>query len=151
MKNLVLVSLFFSSLIVNIDMGILPAGVEKIKADLELDNAKYGVLGGVDYAGQVIGSMLASWWIGCCNEKYLLSVCLFLNIAVIFLFTNTNVFGALICCRTITGLLQVFISIYMPIWADVFGSEDKKSLMMTLLLISSPLGILIGYGGTAWL
>lgn len=37
----------------------------------------------------------------------------------------------------------------MPIWADVFGSEKSKSLMMTLLLISSPLGIILGYGGTA--
>lgn len=86
-------------------MGILPAAVAKIKLDLDLSDSKFGWLGGVDYVGQVLGSLLASMLIGSCNEKYLLTVCMIINIGVIILFTSTNVFAILLICRTITGLL----------------------------------------------
>ena len=48
--------------------------------------------------------------------------------------------------RFMTGFFQVFPSIYFPVWADTFGSTDKqKTLWMTMLLLCSPIGVLIGY------
>ena len=47
--------------------------------------------------------------------------------------------------RFFTGIFQVFISIFTPVWADAMGSEKLKSLWITILLISSPLGVFIGF------
>ena len=42
---------FFINLFINIDMGILPAGSTVIKAELGIENAKFGLLGSVVYLG----------------------------------------------------------------------------------------------------
>ena len=42
---------FFANLFVNIDMGILPAGSVKIKAELNIENTRFGFLGSVVYFG----------------------------------------------------------------------------------------------------
>jgi len=34
----------------------------------------------------------------------------------------------------------------MPVWADTFGNEIQKSNWLTYLLISNPLGVVLGYG-----
>jgi len=34
----------------------------------------------------------------------------------------------------------------MPVWADAFGDEIQKSNWLTYLLISNPLGEVLGYG-----
>jgi len=51
---------FFANLFVNIDMGILPAGSLKIKAELDIENTRFGFLGSVVYFGQTIGAALAT-------------------------------------------------------------------------------------------
>lgn len=50
--------------------------------------------------------------------------------------------------RFFTGVFQVFLLVYYPIWIDKFGG-DKKTMWLTLLQICVPLGIFIGYGITA--
>jgi len=51
---------FSANLFVNVDMGILPACTVIMKEELKLDNTWFGFLGSVVYAGQVIGSAIAS-------------------------------------------------------------------------------------------
>ena len=34
----------------------------------------------------------------------------------------------------------------MPVWADAYGDEIQKSNWLTYLLISNPLGVVLGYG-----
>lgn len=34
----------------------------------------------------------------------------------------------------------------MPVYADVFGTEVQKSRWLTYLIISNPLGVVMGYG-----
>ena len=50
--------------------------------------------------------------------------------------------------RFVTGVCQVFLLVYYPIWIDKHGG-DKKTLWLTLLQICVPLGIFMGYGMTA--
>ena len=50
--------------------------------------------------------------------------------------------------RFVTGVCQVFLLVYYPIWIDKFG-KDKKTIWLTLLQICVPLGIFMGYGMTA--
>jgi sugar phosphate permease len=85
-------------------MGILPACTVKIKDELSLDNTWFGFLGSVVYGGQVIGSAIASGVLQKCNPKTFLSVCLFLNIITLVIFTLTDVYILLAFCRMCTGL-----------------------------------------------
>lgn len=60
-------------------------------------------------------------------------------------FTLTDNYHLNLFIRFVTGISQVFISIYTPVWADTFGSEKLKSLWITSLLVCSPLGIFLGF------
>lgn len=95
---------FCANLLVNFDMGILPAGSIKIKKELGLNNVWFGFLGSVVYGGQVLGSALASGLLQKWNPKYALSMCLFLNISTLLIFTQTDVYVLSAFCRFCTGL-----------------------------------------------
>ena len=71
--------------------------------------------------------------------------CLFLNIGFLLVFTITKVFWILAASRTMTGLFQIFLAIYQPCWADVFGNNIQKSRWLTYLIITTPLGVVLGY------
>jgi hypothetical protein len=49
--------LFFMNLFANCDHGILPAGSVGIKGDLSLNNAQYGLLGSIVFAGLTFGKL----------------------------------------------------------------------------------------------
>jgi len=102
------------------------------------------------YLGQTIGSALSTGMLQKYDAKIILSTCLFLNVFSLIMFTLTDVYIALVICRMCTGLFQVFFCIYFPVWADVFGNEIQKSQWLTYLLIASPLGVILGYGMTAF-
>lgn len=61
-------------------------------------------------------------------------------------FTYTRVYYLLVICRMCTGLFQIIFAIFMPVYADVFGTETQKAQWLTYLLISNPLGVVMGYG-----
>lgn len=96
--------LFFANLFVNIDMGILPAGSTKIKDELKLNMSQYGSLGSVVYFGQTIGSAIATGILANLSPKYILMVCLTLNIAALLVFCFTDIFALLVVSRTATGI-----------------------------------------------
>lgn len=50
--------------------------------------------------------------------------------------------------RFLTGVCQVFLLVYYPIWIDKYG-RDKKTMWLTMLQICVPVGIFAGYGMTA--
>ena len=102
------------------------------------------------YFGQGIGSIFAAGFLAKGNVKIILILCLFLNIFALLTFTyvNTNWNGnyyILVASRTFTGLFQIFFAIYMPVWANTFGNPSQQALWMTYLMITSPLGVIIGY------
>jgi hypothetical protein len=49
--NCVVITIFLCSLLLNVDMGILPAGEAKIREENGMTHGQYGLLGGIDYAG----------------------------------------------------------------------------------------------------
>ena len=50
--------------------------------------------------------------------------------------------------RFLTGVFQVFLLVYYPVWIDKFGMH-LKTTWLALLLICVPLGIFAGYGITS--
>ena len=51
--------------------------------------------------------------------------------------------------RFFIGFFQVFICIYMPVWADSFANEKQKSIWLTFLILACPLGVVIGFSLTS--
>jgi hypothetical protein len=37
----------------------------------------------------------------------------------------------------------------MPVWADIFAKESKKSAWLTFLILAAPLGLVIGFALTS--
>ena len=113
---------FMVNLFINIDNGILPAGAIIITKDLNLKTDEFGGLGSFVYFGQTIGSAMATGVLQSCNPKYVLVLCLTLNVGTLILFCSTTNYWVLVTCRTLTGLFQVYFCIFLPVWADVFGN-----------------------------
>lgn len=54
--------IFFSNILSQIDVGILPAASINIQDEVGLTDAQFGVLGSSQYAGNIIGSLIASYF-----------------------------------------------------------------------------------------
>jgi predicted MFS family arabinose efflux permease len=116
-----------------------------------LNDLEFGTLGSVVYGGIILGSAVAtaifqrSSWI-----KPLLSLTLTLNCLSLWLFTLIEEFYIMAAIRFFIGFCQVFICIYMPVWADTFAnSEKQKAAWLTFLILASPLGIVLGFSLTS--
>jgi len=69
-----------------------------------------------------------------------------LNSVALFSFTLTKSFYFDAFLRLMIGFFQVFICVYMPVWADTFAKDEKqKSAWITFLVLATPLGIVIGF------
>lgn len=85
------------------------------------------------------------------ETKYVLAGALVLNCASMFMFTQTTDFTLLLASRFLTGVCQVFVSIFFPVWADTFGSSDsEKSAWLNVLMLAAVIGVVLGYILTTW-
>ena len=142
--------LFCGNVLVNADHGALPAASEEIKAKMGLENVGFGALGTLVYAGLTLGSALAAK--GFSNSKRvkpLLTTSLALNGVFLLAFTVSRSFPFNLFVRFMTGAVQVSLAIFMPVWADAFGSRKGKAMWITVLLLASPLGIFLGFSVTS--
>lgn len=106
------------------DMGILPACTVIMMEELKMPNSTFGMLGSMVYVGQVVGSFLAAFFLQTRNTKLVLCLCVILNVIFLLMFTFTKQTWLMVLCRVLTGLFQVFLWIYLPVWADLFGNEQ---------------------------
>lgn len=74
-----------------------------------------------------------------------------MNSVALWLFTLTHSFYFDAFLRFCIGFFQVFVCIYMPVWADAFASEKQKSAWLTFLLLASPVGVVIGFTLTSFM
>jgi predicted MFS family arabinose efflux permease len=91
------------------------------------------------------GSLFSFSVINKINRKILLIVSIAMNSACLFSFTITESYSILMLNRIIIGLFQAFISIYMPVWCDQYGPGEKKTIMISIIQTSTPLGVVLGY------
>lgn len=108
------------------DNGIPPAISIKFKQELGLGDAKFGMLGSMIFVGQTLGSFLSSPVLQKVNAKYVLSFALFVDIVTLLGFCIFEAYWMLAVLRVATGVMQVFFTIYLPVWADSFGTEAEK-------------------------
>lgn len=69
-----------------------------------------------------------------------------LNAACLLAFAISQSFMIAIILRFATGFLQIFMCVFGPVWVDRFVPERLKSTYLTLLLLGTPLGVVLGYG-----
>lgn len=74
-----------------------------------------------------------------------------MNAIALWLFTITRSFYFDAFLRFCIGFFQVFVCIFMPVWADAFASEKQKSAWLTFLLLASPVGVVIGFTLTSFM
>lgn len=82
--------------------------------------------------------------------KVVLILCIVLQAVVVigFAFANGE-FWIMAGCRYLTGVFQVFISIFAPIWSDTYAPEDRKARWITMITVATPTGMVTGYLLTA--
>ena len=137
---------FFCSVMVNVDHGSLPGCSEEVKHKMKIHNLGFGLLGTAVYAGLTIGSALGTKaYQNSKSIRHILSVSLLLNALFLVMFTLSANSTFNFAIRFCTGIFQVFISIFTPVWADAFGSEKQKVRWITILLLCSPLGVFVGF------
>ena len=139
------------NLLMNFDHGTVPAATEQLKNYLNLSDSELGLFGSLVFIGVIIGSLISLSIINTFNRKYILLIFLMLCGLFLILFTKTKHYILLCIDRTIIGIFQAFISIYLPLWCEQFGVEKRKTLMLALIQVVAPLGVLIGYIVTATL
>jgi predicted MFS family arabinose efflux permease len=131
---------------INIDHGTLPGSTKQIEEKLDINDLGFGILGSVVYAGLTFGSGFATLifnrgeWI-----KPTLGTSLIFNAICLYAFTSSSSFLVCVLLRGLTGFMQVFVTIFYPVWADAYGTEKQKSIWLTILLLASPLGVVLGY------
>lgn len=142
--------MFAVSLFANIDHGTLPAGSVVIADDLGKNNAQYGLLGSVVFAGIALGSIFGVKIFNMMHPKYILIGALIIAGVFSWAFTQTKVFELLVLIRFMSGFSQSFVSIFLPVWADRYApSEGAKQCWLSGILMSSTVGVLFGYVITA--
>lgn len=138
--------LFACNVLVNIDHGTLPGCVEEVKTKLKIENVGFGSLGTAVYAGLTVGSAMGTKiYQNTTFIKVLLSVSMALNGVFLVSFSLASTLWANLLIRFLTGMFQINICIFTPVWADTYGSEKLKNIWITVLLLSSPLGIFFGF------
>ena len=67
------------------------------------------------------------------------------NTIGLFLTAYTSNFKVMAFSRVFSGFCQVFHPIYHPVYGDTYGTRKTKTLIISVNLLATPLGIVIGY------
>ena len=133
------------NMIMMIDTGLFSSASTKIKQSLNIDDKKFGLFGSCNHSGRILGTIFFMLIFNLFNRKSLLIILLYFHSISIFIFTITDVIILLFFARILNGFCATFGFIYFPIWIDQFGIQAKKTVMMSLIQMASPLGMVLGY------
>ena len=127
------------------DGGIIPYSTETLKNELRITDTQVGIYSSLDFFGRVFGSIIISLFITHNNRKKLLLFSLTFKGLFLCISLFTINFFINFLARFLTGICQVFFTIYFPVWCDQYGN-NKKTEWVTIMQIGNPIGIILGYG-----
>ncbi len=133
------------SIVMSGDNGVLSSSKKQVRRDLQLDEKGYGFFGSFASAGRMCGSVIFMGLLQTDKRKMLTLICLFINGGAFFVYSLTFNRWILYCIRFIIGSVRIYPHIYIPVWVDQFGIKKLKTMMMTVINITSPLGQTVGY------
>ena len=133
------------SIVMSGDNGVLSSSKKQVRRDLQLDEKGYGFFGSFASAGRMFGSCLFMGLLQTDKRKLLTIICIFINGSAFFAYYLTFNKWILFCVRFVIGSVRIYPHIYIPVWVDQFGIKKLKTMMMTVINITSPLGQTVGY------
>ena len=145
MRWIVFLFIISITIFMGLDQGILSSSTSELMKDFDMTERELGGFGGMVFLGNSIGCLCSFAIISKINRKYLLLGSIILDVLCLFLTTQTKNLILLYSYRIIAGIVQSFLSIYSPVWSDQFGIHKYKSIMISLIHISSSIGYLIGF------
>jgi predicted MFS family arabinose efflux permease len=96
-----------------------------------------------------IGSAIAMKLFETVPSRIVIFVGMMLQIIALALFTVSTEYDWQLLSRFLSGLSQVILSIYLPVWVDAFAPRETKTRWMTLIITAAPAGLFVGYTMTA--
>ena len=133
------------SIVMSGDNGVLSSSKKQVRRDLQLDEKGYGFFGSFASAGRMFGSVMFMGLLQTDQRKLLTLICIFINGSAFFMYYLTFNRWILYCVRFLIGSVRIYPHIYIPVWVDQFGIKKLKTMMMTVVNITSPLGQTVGY------
>lgn len=143
-RNIVFVLYLISNILISMDHGSIPASINELRQLTTYDQS-IGLFGSLVYLGNIIGSMIFFQLINIYNRKLLLLISLLGNTICLFTFVLIENIPFLFINRILVGMLQSYITIYMPVWCNQFGLQTQRNYMIGLIQLVSPIGIFLGY------
>ena len=133
------------SIVMSGDNGVLSSSKKQVRRDLQLDEKGYGFFGSFASAGRMFGSVMFMGLLQTDKRKFLTITCIFINGSAFFMYYLTFNRWILYGVRFLIGSVRIYPHIYIPVWVDQFGIKKLKTMMMTVVNITSPLGQTVGY------
>lgn len=145
MRWIIFAILVFITILSDIDQGILSSSTSSLIIDFKMTERQLGGFGSMIFLGTALGCIFTFTLINKFNRKTLLIATISFDLISLFLTTKTSNLFLLYLCRVIAGFAQSFLTIYIPVWSDQFGIHKYKSIMLSIIHISSSFGYLFGY------
>jgi MFS family permease len=143
-RNIVFILYLISNILISMDHGSIPASVNELRQITSYDQS-IGLFGSLVYFGSILGSLISFSLINTFDIKLLILISLLGNSICLFTFVVIENIPFLFFNRVLVGILQSFITIYMPVWCNQFGLQSNRNFMIALIQLVSPLGIFFGY------
>lgn len=144
-RNIVFVLYLISNILISMDHGSIPASINELRQQLTSYDQSIGLFGSLVYFGNIIGSMIFFYYINTFDRKLLLLISLVGNTICLFTFVVVENIPFLFLNRVLVGILQSYITIYMPVWCNQYGLKSQRNYMIALIQLVSPIGIFLGY------
>ena len=141
--------LFYANMSLNFDHGAMPAATKALEVGLDLTPPQLGWLGSLVFIGLFFGSVAASFIFGRWPFKWVLFASYAGNTCGLFTFAYCTNYDLQCFARFCSGFCQIFNLIYLPVWINTIGDSQNISYYMSFFILSTPLGVIIGYILTA--
>ena len=143
-RNVVFIFYLISNILISMDHGSIPASINELRQLTSYDQS-IGLFGSLVYLGNIFGSMIFFTYINTFDRKLLLLISLLGNSICLFTFVFIENIPFLFFNRVLVGMLQAYITIYMPVWCNQYGLKSQRNYMIALIQLVSPIGIFLGY------
>lgn len=142
--------LLLANFIQYMEAGAVPALLVIIAKSFEMDSGEQGLLGGVVYLSLGIGGPFAGYLLRRYEHKRVIVLAVALNMVFTVLWAMTPIHHTYsttyyIIMRFMMGLCQCIICVYLPLWTSENAPRDKRTIWMSYLQASVPLGVMMGY------
>lgn len=133
------------SVVVDLESGIFNSSVDYLQADLNMNNAEYGLFVSISFTGRIIGLVIFMFLLNFKHRKYTLIATIFLHGLSYALYQISSNSYILTFAKMFAAGNKVCASIYRPVWIEQFGLSKYKSVFFSLVQIMSSYGQIIGF------